>query len=353
MKKAFEVRIRRYDRREGLSNWQTLKLDATSAATAIARAVRAYQKTQTRKERRDTDKSLEVKCTYLQPAYKLLALSVFFSLFLLAACGSGPNSGGTLGNPSPEPAAIQGAWEIVAVSTANPTAGYPDTLIEANLMQTDTNVFAGSQSVTVEAFKADGTANYSYADPSINACGGSSGQAIGAQISNGTSLSFTLTLSGPGGTLTLLGTAAISPDGKSMSGSYSSAAACGLPADEGTLSGALVPSFAGTYAVDVYEGSPRSIAISEDARFDVQISGTDQGESFILAGDAVGGSFSVSAPESNSGYFGVYLTPQLVTLIPSIQSNGSQIATKSGDLLMITTVSGGLAPTGNSLAVPN
>ena len=63
--KTFEVRIRRYDRREGLSNWKVAKLDATSTATALARAVRDYMGGLTAKERRDAAKSLEVKCMYL------------------------------------------------------------------------------------------------------------------------------------------------------------------------------------------------------------------------------------------------------------------------------------------------
>lgn len=63
--KTFEVKVRRYDRREGVSNWQPVKLDATSASTAIARATRDYMKQCNRKELRDAAKLLEVKCTTL------------------------------------------------------------------------------------------------------------------------------------------------------------------------------------------------------------------------------------------------------------------------------------------------
>jgi hypothetical protein len=49
-----------------VSNWNIHKLDATSAPTAIGRAVRDYMKGLTAKEKRDAAKSLEVKCTYLQ-----------------------------------------------------------------------------------------------------------------------------------------------------------------------------------------------------------------------------------------------------------------------------------------------
>jgi len=63
--KTYEVRIRRYDRRDGVSNWSIQKIDATSVSTVVGRAVRDYVKGLTAKEKRDAAKSLEVKCTYL------------------------------------------------------------------------------------------------------------------------------------------------------------------------------------------------------------------------------------------------------------------------------------------------
>lgn len=57
--KTFEVRIRRYDRREGVSNWTVHKLDATSAPTALVRVARDYVRTLTAKEKRDAAKLLE------------------------------------------------------------------------------------------------------------------------------------------------------------------------------------------------------------------------------------------------------------------------------------------------------
>lgn len=66
--KTFEIRVRRYDRREGVTNWTVQKVDATGIATAIARTVREYMRDMTAKEKRDAAKSLEVKCVYLQPS---------------------------------------------------------------------------------------------------------------------------------------------------------------------------------------------------------------------------------------------------------------------------------------------
>ena len=63
--KTYEVRIRRYDRRDGVSNWSIQKIDATSVSTVVGRAVRDYVKGLTAKERRDSAKSLEIKCVYM------------------------------------------------------------------------------------------------------------------------------------------------------------------------------------------------------------------------------------------------------------------------------------------------
>jgi hypothetical protein len=63
--KTFKVSCRRYDRREGNSDWMDTKLNATSPATAVARGVREYMKGLTKKERRDAAKLLEVRVTTL------------------------------------------------------------------------------------------------------------------------------------------------------------------------------------------------------------------------------------------------------------------------------------------------
>lgn len=62
---TFEVRVRSYSRREGVTNWVTIKLSATSTATAIARATRDYLRPLTRKEKRDAAKLVEVRCIKL------------------------------------------------------------------------------------------------------------------------------------------------------------------------------------------------------------------------------------------------------------------------------------------------
>ena len=63
--KTYEIRVRRYDRREGLSSWQVQKTDASNAPAAIGTVVRGYLKGLTAKEKRDSAKSLEIKCVYM------------------------------------------------------------------------------------------------------------------------------------------------------------------------------------------------------------------------------------------------------------------------------------------------
>jgi hypothetical protein len=60
--KTFEIRFRRYCRREGLSNWSTQKIDSSTAPAAIAKAVRVFLAVLSPKERRDAARSIQIKC---------------------------------------------------------------------------------------------------------------------------------------------------------------------------------------------------------------------------------------------------------------------------------------------------
>ena len=63
--KIFQVEVRRYDRREGTSNWVRNKFPATGPATAGARGIREYMRGLTRKDRRDAAKLIEVRVTLI------------------------------------------------------------------------------------------------------------------------------------------------------------------------------------------------------------------------------------------------------------------------------------------------
>jgi hypothetical protein len=263
----------------------------------------------------------------------LLAVAILGFPLMLAACGGGSNGNSGLGTQPTAPLSIQGTWEVVALSTVNPTAAYPDTLIEANLSQTEGSVSAGVQSVALVPFFSQGVDNWGIANPNVNVCGGAS-ETMEASITNGTSLSLTLTESGPSGTYTVSGTAMISSDGKSMTGNYSASAACGYPDDGGTFIGTLVPSLSGKYAATFSDGSTANLTVSEDANYNLQINGIEQGQAFTLGGEAVGGGFSVTGNVPGVGavtYQGIYLTAQLTTLIPGVNN----IQTVTGDFVTL------------------
>jgi hypothetical protein len=261
-------------------------------------------------------------------------LFVFGALCLsivLCACGSSNSSSSPTPTPTPTPAAVAGKWEFVATSTANPSASFPDTLIEANLSQTDTNVSAGTAATTLISFYAQGT-NFGIELPTENVCGGT-GETISATV-NGNTFSFNLSETGPFGTYAVTGTVTVNSNGQLMTGTYTSAAACGLPSDAGNVTGTLISPLSGNYLVTFADGATINVMVSEDANHNVTISGIDQGQFFTVTGEAIGGSVSVSGNIPSVGqdsYEGAYLTSQLVSLFPHINN----LATQQGDFVFV------------------
>src|SRR5271165_731206 len=196
----------------------------------------------------------------------VLALSLF-------GCGGSSSNGGG-GTPPPTPAAVAGKWEFVAASTANPGATYPNTLIEANLSQTDTSVSAGTAATGLAAFYSNSNTNWGVEIPTQNVCGGT-GETVSATV-NGQTLSFTFSETGPAGTYAVTGAVTVNANGQEMTGSYTSAAACGLPNDAGNIIGTLIGSVAGNYVVTFSDLSTASVTVSEDASHNITINGTYQ-----------------------------------------------------------------------------
>lgn len=65
MSYSWEVRCRCFDRREGKSAWNISKIVASSQASAISKASRAFMSSLTRKERRDAAICLEITASKL------------------------------------------------------------------------------------------------------------------------------------------------------------------------------------------------------------------------------------------------------------------------------------------------
>jgi hypothetical protein len=102
-------------------------------------------------------------------------------------------------------------------------------------------------------------------------------------------LDFTLTETGDLGTAVT--TASVSTNGTQVSGTYSTAAACGAPEDHGTFSG--FGESVGIY--DFYSGSFNGgsdaivvTIVTSNQGFGITFSGTDNGAPFLLQGSTVG-----------------------------------------------------------------
>jgi hypothetical protein len=133
----------------------------------------------------------------------------------------------------------------------------------------------------------------------------------------------------------------VNANGQLLTGTYTSAAACGFPNDSGNITGTLIGSVAGNYLVTFDDESTASVTVNEDANHNVTLSGTYQAQAFTLSGEAIGGAVIVSGEIPAFGqdtYYGAYLTSQLVSFFPQINN----LATKPGDFLFINS-EGGIA----------
>ncbi len=235
-------------------------------------------------------------------------LSLVAVCFVLDGCGGGSNS-----NPSPSggftPVNIQGQYQVIGHSSVNPNLAI---LVEANFTQTGTDVFAGQPSVIL----IQGAQSSAGITPS--AIGGEcdngvvGDDSIQGTFSSSTQLAFALTEAGSLGTGTTTGTITISSDGTQIiTGMYTSAAACGFVADSGTITGAVIKPFSGSYAgmlANTFGTTDAVILTVSQNSFNLTVSGTDNGTQFTLTGTAVGATFEVSGTIAGQAveYVGLY-----------------------------------------------
>ncbi len=249
-----------------------------------------------------------------------LALSLSLSMFSCggggygAPTGSGGNgdgngSGGGTGGASV--VSMQGQWEMVFTSTASSTKY---TVLEANLTQAGTHVFAGAPSALIYQSSTSYLLNISSFGGQCDS-NGTDEVTFDATLTNVTAasetLSFTLTETGVLGSA--LTTATVSTDGKQLKGNYSRPAACGFPEDHGTFDGFQYPlRFSG---MDYYHGNFNGGAdgivisfVSDTAGFGLTASGTDNGTPFTLTGSTVGQLLLLSGNVSGHPvtWFGLY-----------------------------------------------
>ena len=88
-------------------------------------------------------------------------------------------------------------------------------------------------------------------------------------------------------------------------------AACGFTADSGTLIGAAIHPFSGSYAgmLANVQGTTDAVIVTVSQNgFDLSVSGTDNGTQFMLQGATVGATFNVSGTIAGQAvqYVGVF-----------------------------------------------
>ena len=237
---------------------------------------------------------------------RLLFLAALPLLFLLFGCGGGGyatggnqggNGGGSAvaggGSGGSSIVSMQGSWEIVFQST---DSANKFTVLEANLTQAGTHVFAGAPSALLYRSTGERPASLSLRVSELGGQCDSNGTdevTFDATLTNVTATSetvnFTLTETGDLGTAVT--TASVSTNGAQVSGVYSTGAACGAPEDHGTFSG-YRDSFSvnGSYSGSFNGGSDAIMvtAVTATQGFGITFSGTDNGAPFVLQGSAVG-----------------------------------------------------------------
>jgi hypothetical protein len=197
--------------------------------------------------------------------------------------------------------------------SADPSNDY--SVLEVNLSQTGTKVFAGATGAlvyhgTTLQTSIPLTSRGSKCDSGVVGQVTLDGILSNQQSAN-EKIAFTLTETGVLGTALITATA--STDGaKIIDGTYSIPAACGFPADHGTFTGYKVSLTLGS---TTYSGTFNSGADAITANFtttansfDLAMSGTDNGANFVLTGSSVG--FSVALTGNVGGkavnWFGLF-----------------------------------------------
>jgi hypothetical protein len=234
-------------------------------------------------------------------------LGLLAAMLLIAGCGGGSVATPVSSSPTPvtpTAANVQGQWQVIAQSTNGGTG----VLIETNLAQSGTSVTAATSSVVlIQGVPGTYTGLGGACDH-----GALGDDSIQATVS-GQTLSFTLTEAGSLGTGTSTGTATVSSDGTQItSGSYTMPAACGFLADSGTVTGAVIKPFSGTFAGMLANGSTTdavTVTISQ-SNYNLNVTGTDNGAPFTLSGTVVGATFHVTGTIAGRSveYVGLYET---------------------------------------------
>lgn len=250
-----------------------------------------------------------------------LQLPILSLVLLGIGCGGGSYSQPSP-QPSPQPApgptpqqSMQGSWEMDFHSEVSPN----DYLVlETNLSQAGTHVFAGATSALVYQGQPSNISLLIGLNRFGGKCesGGNDEITFDGTLTNQTSttetVTFSLTETGALGSSVI--TASASTDGMSiLNGTYSSPAACGFPEDHGTFTAFQdSPRYSwGSNYQGIFNSGADSILLHftfESRGFGLTATGTDNGTPFVLSGSTVGISLTLTGTISNRAvtWFGLF-----------------------------------------------
>jgi hypothetical protein len=225
--------------------------------------------------------------------YKSCLYALLLALSFSVGCGG--SGGSSSGTPPITPANIQGQYEVIASSTANPSGV---SLIETNFSQAGTSVSASTQNVVViqGTQSSNGITLVSLGGECDNGTLGH--DSIQGTFSSQTQASISLNEAGSLGTVAATGNVTLATDGSTITtGTYSIPAACGFLADSGSITGTKISPFSGSYAgmLDNGAGSTDAVIVSvSQSGLNLTVTGTDNGTAFTLTGGVVGATFDVT-----------------------------------------------------------
>lgn len=255
-------------------------------------------------------------------------LLILFLALLCAGCGGGYQASSQPYTPPDTPPEVstvesmQGTWEIVFHSDVSPSSY---TVLEANLTQTDSHVFAGapaalvfqspSNVVQLSRFGSNCDSN-TVGDVTFDAAVSDPGA---------TTETLTLSLTENGALGSSVTTASLPTNGVNVQGSYSTPAACGLPADHGSLIGYRdTVRFEGESYSGSLNGGTDSIVVSfaSGSGFNLTASGTDNGAPLLLTGSTTGFSIDLTGTAAGQNVHWFLLYDPTYNVFQVYDSNG-------------------------------
>lgn len=232
---------------------------------------------------------------------------------LIAGCGAPAVTQQTTTPPNPPPPSppsftpipVAGQWMIIVIPLGLSNQEY--SLVELNLSQSGTQIFASTQQVAVFLDQATGTYLGHPIALETALCGpGGGGDSFEGGFTGASQASFTFydpfaTISGQ---FTFDQNNVDFPGTTVVSANFSVNGPCFSDKTSGGLYGVLIKPFSGTYA-GMLNSQPVILTMIQGANYSFSANGTDNAAAITLSGQVIGGAFFATDGRGNS-YTGIY-----------------------------------------------